>query len=81
MWHPSMKPERGIPSLYCILMVVACYHVCCMSGDVFVCHIGKFVLIRVFWISSGTLNKFRDLDVYFKCLETLDDLDDTAGQV
>jgi len=29
----------------------------------FVCHIGKFVLIMVFLTSSGTLNKFRDLDV------------------
>ena len=47
----------------------------------FVCHRVKFVLIRVVWTSSGTLSKFRDLDVYFKSLETLDDLDDAAGQV
>ena len=45
----------------------------------FVCHRVKFVLIRVVWTSSGTLSKFRDLDVYFKSLDTLDDLDDAAG--
>lgn len=43
------------------------YNIC--EGALFVCNIEKLMLIREFWILSGTLNKFWDPNVPFKSLE------------
>jgi len=55
-------------STICLCMSLLSYimHARCM----FVCHIGKLVMIRVIWTFSGIHKKFRDPDVHFKSSAT-----------